>query len=196
MSKFEGGEEMGTEGGEEEMGMEAPEPPQPEGEMAEEDDFMSEKEKKNLVASFFTEEDDMEDDYPRHRKPGGSRASSKLKHRGIKDEEANRMEEMIEGLFGESKVEKVLTKYFKIDEKERLMMEEKKKEKNIETEKTNKTRQRIKSLSESISQEVASAKLVKKYPNAKLVGKNKNNKCLVFEVQNKTLKVTPKGSIL
>ena len=51
-------------------------------------------------------------------------------------------------------------------------------------------------MSESISQEVASAKLVKKYPNAKLVGKNKNNKCLVFEVQNKTLKVTPKGSIL
>jgi len=157
---------------------------------------VGEKEKENLVASFFTEEDDMEDDYPRHRKPGGSRATSKLKHRGIKDEEASRMEEMIEGLFGESKVEKVLTKYFKIDEKERLMLEEKKKEKNIETEKTNKTRQRIKSLSESISQEVASAKLVKKYPNAKLVGKNKNNKCLVFEVQNKTLKVTPKGSII
>jgi phospholipid N-methyltransferase len=61
---------------------------------------------------------------------------------------------------------------------------------------TEKTRQRIKSLSENVAQEVASAKLVKKYPNAKLIGKSKNNKSLVFEIQNKTLRVTPKGSIL
>lgn len=201
ISKFEGGEEeMGMEDSEEEMGMEepvepeaemnieVPEPPQPEGEMGETMD------KKKLVASFFNEEEEI-DERNKHRGPGASR-SMRLKHRNLKDEDAMKMEEMIEGIFNESKVEKVLKKYFKIDEKEKLMLEEQRKKSNKETENTNKTKQRIKNLSENIAQEVTSTKLVNKYPEAKLIGKNKNNKCLVFEVQNKTIKITPKGGIL
>jgi len=207
MSKFEGGSE---EMGDEEMGVEEPEmgmedsetemntetPPQPEGEMGEEyDEYMSDEEQKNFMQNIFSDEGEMEESYPRHKK-NGSRTMSKLKHRGMKDEEAEKVEEMIEGIFGESKVENVLKKYFKIDEKERLMLEQKNREKKTETAQTEKTRQRIKSLSENVAQEVASAKLIKKYPNAKLIGKSKNNKSLVFEIQNKTLRVTPKGSIL
>jgi len=54
---------------------------------------------------------------------------------------------------------------------------------------------KIKQISESISQEVASTKLITKYPGAKLVGKtNKHN--LVFEMDNKQLRVNTKGEIL
>jgi hypothetical protein len=188
-------DDMGME--DDDMGMESPEPPQPEGEMAEYEDFMNKQSQKDLVSSFFTEEDDFEDDLPRFRRPGGSRTPSKIRHnRGMSEEESYKMEEMIEGLFTESKVENVLKKYFKIDERERILMEESKKSKILSEDEKIKIRQKIKNLSENISQEVASIKFLKKHPNSKLLGKNNNNGCLVFESHNKTFKVTPKGNII
>ena len=199
MSKFEG-EDMGEEGmgeeGEEGMGTEPP--VAPEGEMGE--DFMSddkdgEMDPEAFVKRLFTNEvsdiDDDVEEYPRHR-PRGPR---KIKDHRISDDHASHMEEMIEGMFSESKVDNILKKYFKIDERERVLTEQKKKKQLTESEKNKKTAQRIKSLSESISQEISSTKIITKYPKAKLLGKNKNNN-LVFEYNNKTLRVTPKGSIL
>lgn len=211
MMKFEGGEESpeggevdvelsDIEGGESpEMSTETPTPPQPEGEMGEGmfgDDEYSQEDQENLVASFFKEgELDETEEYPRHKKHG-SRTVSKMRHKNMKQEESEKVEEMMENIFSESKVESVLKKYFKIEEKEKLVIESKERLKKSETEKINKTRLRIKNLSESISQEVASTKLVKKFPSAKLVGKNVHNKCLVFELHDKTMKVTPKGSVI
>jgi hypothetical protein len=164
------------------------------------EDFMSDdkdkiKDPKAFVKSLFTNEvsdiDDDVEEYPRHR-PRGPR---KIKDHRISDDHASHMEEMIEGMFSESKVDNILKKYFKIDERERVLTEQKKKKQLTESEKNKKTAQRIKSLSESISQEISSTKIITKYPKAKLLGKNKNNN-LVFEYNNKTLRVTPKGSIL
>ncbi len=210
MSKFEGGsddigtEDMGDMGDmEPETGVESgesqiepPQPPQPEGEMGEQYYDMSDSKQEDLVSSFFDEGGEMEEEsYPRHKKHG-SRTVSKIKHRGMKDEEASKVEEMIEGLFSESKVENVLKKYFKLEEKEKLMLEEKRTQKKLVTEQTNKLKKVIKNLSENIAQEVSSLKLINRHPDAKLIGKNKNNKCLVFEVQDRTFKITPKGSVL
>lgn len=92
--------------------------------------------------------------------------------------------DMFEEIFSESKVDRVLEKYFKPSESEKQLLENKKK--NIK---------KIKTVSESISQEVASIKFLKKHPNAKLVGKtNKNN--LVFESEEKKVRISPKGIIL
>jgi hypothetical protein len=89
--------------------------------------------------------------------------------------------DMFENIFSESKVDKVLEKYF-----EPTKTQKESKNKNIN---------RIKTISESISQEVASIKFLKKHPNAKLVGKtNKNN--LVFVSEDKKYRVTSKGIIL
>ena len=214
MSKFDGEEGMGEEGmGEEGMGeegMETEPPVSPEGEMAE--DFMSDDDEiedpRSVSKSFKPTEDpkafvkdifDMEEqeniddveDYPRHR-PRGPR---KIKDHRMSDDHAIHMEDMIEGMFSESKVDNILKKYFKIDERERVLTEEKKKKQITESDKNKKTVQRIKSLSESVSQEISSTKIITKYPKAKLLGKNKNSN-LVFEYNNKTLRVTPKGSIL
>ena len=202
MSKFDGEEGMGEEGmgeegmGEEGMGeegMEIEPPASPEGEMAE--DFDNDEDDKELVQGLFDMEeqeniDDVED-YPRHR-PRGPR---KIKDHRMSDDHAIHMEDMIEGMFSESKVDNILKKYFKIDERERVLTEEKKKKQITESDKKKKTVQRIKSLSESVSQEISSTKIITKYPKAKLLGKNKNSN-LVFEYNNKTLRVTPKGSIL
>ena len=197
MSKFDGEEGMGEEGmGEEGMGeegMEIEPPASPEGEMAE--DFDNDEDDKELVQGLFDMEeqeniDDVED-YPRHR-PRGPR---KIKDHRMSDDHAIHMEDMIEGMFSESKVDNILKKYFKIDERERVLTEEKKKKQITESDKNKKTVQRIKSLSESVSQEISSTKIITKYPKAKLLGKNKNSN-LVFEYNNKTLRVTPKGSIL
>jgi hypothetical protein len=209
MSKFEGGSEegmddegMGEEGmGDEGMGeegMETEPPVSPEGEMGEE--FMGNDEEienpEEFVKDIFNMDeeesmDDMGDEYPRH---GMRRRKSREDHR-MSDDHAIHMEEMIEGMFSESKVDNILKKYFKIDEREKVLSEEKKKKQLIGTENDKKTVQRIKSLSESVSQEISSTKIIKKYPKAKLLGKNKNSN-LVFEYNNKKLRVTPKGSIL
>jgi hypothetical protein len=54
---------------------------------------------------------------------------------------------------------------------------------------------RIKNLSESISQEVASTKFTKNNPTAKLIGKTTKN-VLVFEHNNTKVRISTKGEIL
>jgi hypothetical protein len=113
----------------------------------------------------------------------------------MSNDHSSRMEEMIEGLFSESKVDSILEKYFKINEKEKQLLESKLEKSNSLKEIRKEKISNIKKLSESISQEVASTKVINKYPEAKLIGKtNKNN--LVFEMNNKQLRVNTKGQIL
>lgn len=179
MGKFEGEEMGGEEIGGEEMGMEdmggeegvAPEAPEaPTGEMMEGDD------------SDYMDYGDFRLYEPERKGP------KKLKGHGMKDEEAVKVEEMIEGLFSESKVDKILEKYFKVEQKEKILTEEKK-------EKRGELIWKVGKLSENIEQEVLSRKLINKYKDAKLLGKN-GKKDLVFEVNQTKVRVTPNGRIL
>jgi len=103
---------------------------------------------------------------------------------GHNDDEVSKIGDMFETLFSESKVDKVLEKYFEPSKTEKQLLENRKK--NVKN---------IKTLSESISQEVASLKFLKKSPEAKLIGKtNKNN--LVFESNGTQVKISPKGIVL
>ena len=100
------------------------------------------------------------------------------------DDDVSKIGDMFETLFSESKVDKVLEKYFTPSKTEKQLLETKKI--NVKN---------IKTLSESISQEVASLKFIKKSPEAKLIGKtNKNN--LIFESNGGQVKISPKGIIL
>jgi hypothetical protein len=135
---------------------------------------------------FDFEEEDELPSHPRHRR---------LRPHSMKDSHADRLEGMFEGMFTESKVDEVLRGYFKIDQKEKQLIENKKQKVNLIKEDRKNKISKIKQISESISQEVASTKLITKYPGAKLVGKtNKHN--LVFEMNNKQLRVNTKGEIL
>lgn len=194
MSKFEGGEETGMESdmGDEEMGMEPdtseePVPSAPEGEMAEDMD-MDDMDMDDMGMGMEMEEMGM-DDYPaqpRHRK---------IKDRRISDDHAYKMEEMIEGIFSESKIDKILKKYFQIDEAEKREVQNKKPRVMSEEVERKKLVKRVEYVSESETQYLKSKKLIQQYPDAKLLGKTKN-KNLVFQVNESKIKITPKGDVI
>jgi hypothetical protein len=95
----------------------------------------------------------------------------------------------------ENKVDEILKSYFNVNQNEKQLIENKKQTQSLIKEERKNKISKIKQISESISQEVASTKLITKYPEAKLVGKtNKHN--LVFEMSDKQLRVNTKGEIL
>jgi len=110
--------------------------------------------------------------------------------------EGDSMETMVDELFGESKVDKVLSKYFVITEEEKQITESKKIKKFLTEKVKNITvKKEIKRLSETIEQELTSEFLVKENDNIKFLGKtNKDN--LVFEADGKQFKVSPNGELL
>jgi len=103
---------------------------------------------------------------------------------------------ILDSIFSESKVDKVLSKYFEISKKEILESKQKNVQKN--TKRVSDVREKMKSivkLTESIEQELASQKFLEENINAKIVGKtNKNN--LVFENKGKEVKITPEGLLI
>jgi hypothetical protein len=102
----------------------------------------------------------------------------------------------LDELFTESKVDKILSKYFVITEEEKKQSE-KKKVKTFIKRKINKVGviDEIKKLSETIEQELTAEFILSENENAKFVGKT-NLKNLVFENDGKQIKVSPRGEIL
>jgi len=103
---------------------------------------------------------------------------------------------VLDEVFAESKVDKVLSKYFVISEEE----EKETKTKNVRkfiTEKVNKVKVKseIKEMSETLEQQLTSEFIMKENKHSKFLGKtNKNN--LVFEVGDSQVKVSPNGELL
>jgi len=105
-------------------------------------------------------------------------------------------ESAIDEIFSESKIEKVLSKYFVVTEAEEKMNKDKK-VKNYITERVKNSliRKEIKNLCETVEQELTTDFIIKEHNNVKFIGKtNKQN--LVFEADGKTIKVSSKGEIL
>lgn len=110
--------------------------------------------------------------------------------------EGDSMKSMVDEIFGESKVDKVLEKYFVVTDGEKKITESKKIKKFL-AEKVNNisVKKEIKRLSESIEQELTSEFILKENTNIKFLGKtNKGN--LIFESDKKQFKVTSKGELL
>jgi hypothetical protein len=106
------------------------------------------------------------------------------------------VDSVLDEIFAESKVDKVLSKYFVITEEEKKNTESKNVKKFI-TEKVQKSKviSEIKNMSETFEQELTSQFIMKENKNIKFLGKtNKNN--LVFEIDGKQLKVSVHGELL
>lgn len=103
---------------------------------------------------------------------------------------------IFDSIFGESKVDKVLSKYFEVTKQE--IVENRQKTAERKTKSITEVRRQMKSvvkLTETIEQELASQKFLEENVNAKIVGKtNKNN--LVFENKGKEIKITPEGLLV
>jgi truncated hemoglobin YjbI len=105
------------------------------------------------------------------------------------DKVNSHVSKMMDEIFAESKIDKVLTSYFQISESENKQ----KKQKLVETKKV--AVNSIKRLSETIEQELAAEFIVRENSNYKLVGKT-NKKNLVFEHNGEQIRVTTKGEVL
>jgi hypothetical protein len=114
----------------------------------------------------------------------------------LEDNHVDGMGKIFDDIFSESKVDKILSKYFQESPNEKRLNEERGVRKFVEK-KTHKVKQmkEVKRLSESINQELSSEKFITRYSKAELIGKT-NKKNLVFEVNGKQFKITPDGAIL
>ena len=103
---------------------------------------------------------------------------------------------IIDSIFGESTVDKVISKYFEVSKKEILENKERQTKKKLAT--ISEVRKQMKSvvkLTETIEQELAAQKFLEENISAKIVGKT-NKKNLVFENKGKEVKISPEGLLL
>jgi len=110
--------------------------------------------------------------------------------------EDNYTSKVLDTIFKESTIEKVLKGYVVINENEKKFLKDKKKtQKTISESRKIKYSKEIERLSLTEEQKEISNRIVENFPFITFVGKtNKGN--LVFENNNKQLKVSPKGNIL
>ncbi len=108
------------------------------------------------------------------------------------DKVNSHVSKVMDEIFSESKVDKVLSSYFVVNENE-----QKTKTKKLVESKQQKSQvmDKVKKLSETYEQELASEFILQENNNFKFVGKtNKSN--LVFEHDGEQIRVTPKGEVL
>jgi hypothetical protein len=132
--------------------------------------------------------DDVEPLPPSEPEMSESSRRSKIKHHSYTDTEASKVEEMIESLFSESKVDKILNKYFNPTDSEKKLVSER-------IEKENKTIKKINLVSETNEQRKTAFDLISRHPKANLIGKTKND-ILVFEHNSKKIGVSKSGKLL
>lgn len=103
---------------------------------------------------------------------------------------------ILDSIFGESKVDKVISKYFEVSKKEILESREKTAKKKIkQISESRKQMVAVVKLTETIEQELASKKFLEENNSAKIIGKT-NKKNLVFENKGKQVKISPEGLVL
>jgi hypothetical protein len=115
---------------------------------------------------------------------------------GEMDEEDYGYGAILDNIFGESKVDKVISRYFEVSKKEILENRERKAQKQIQNiSEAKKQMKEIVKLTETIEQELASKKFLEENQSAKIVGKT-NKKNLVFENKGKQVKISPEGLLV
>jgi hypothetical protein len=108
----------------------------------------------------------------------------------------NMGQKVMDEIFSESKIDKVLSKYFVVSEDEKVMVEQKNIKRFI-AEKVQKVtiRKEMKSMCETVEQEMTADFLLRENSDIKFLGKtNKGN--LVFENEGQQIKVSQKGELL
>lgn len=112
------------------------------------------------------------------------------------EESAEVGEKVMDEIFAESKIDKVLSKYFVVSDEEKTLTESKN-IKNFLVEKIQKitVRKEMKSMCETVEQELTADFLLKENKTIKFLGKtNKGN--LAFENDGQQIKVSQKGELL
>jgi len=163
---------------------------------------LSEEDKEDIISKFDEEEgmEDMggEEEIPDIPDMGGEDTGGEMPDMGTEPE--GEMGEMyhsiIDSIFGESKIDKVISKYFQVSDKEQRMIKESQQKRKLVTKSDAKRKMKdVIKLSETIEQELASQKFLEENRTFVFVGKT-NKKNLVFENKDKQIKISPEGLVL
>ena len=153
------------------------------------------------LGDFEDDEDDMRKRYKMMDKPSsddgdysGMRNVMRKRYDKVMENYGNGA--IIDSIFGESKIDKVISKYFEITKKEIMESREKVAKKKVaKISEVRKQMGAVVKLTETIEQELASQQFLTKNSSAKIIGKT-NKKNLVFENKGKQVRITPEGQIL
>jgi hypothetical protein len=163
---------------------------------------LSEEDKEDIVGKFEEDSedlggDDMDgEDFTDDTEVEDIQANMDVPVESEMDEEDYGNGAIIDSIFGESKVDKVISKYFEISKKEILESREKVAKKKIKQISENRKQMgAVIKLTETIEQELASKKFLSENASAKIVGIT-NKKNLVFENKGKQVRISPEGQIL
>ncbi len=169
---------------------------------------LSEEDKEDVLSKFESDEDmDMGDDDMGSEAPEDEDITSDTEVEDIQSSMdvpvESEMEEsdygvgaIMDSIFGESKVDKVISRYFELSDSEKKLQEEKKLlNKEMRKKQFAKQINSIKNLSESIEQELSSKKFLEENKEYTLIGKT-NKKNLVFENKKGQIKITPEGLVI
>ena len=164
--------------------------------------ILSEEDKEDILAKF---EEDSEDlggddmdgaDLTDDSEVEDIQADMDIPVESEMDEEDYGNGAIIDSIFSESPVDKVISKYFEVTKKEILESKEKQAKKKLAI--VSEVRKQMKSvikLTETVEQELAAQKFLEENISAKIVGKT-NKKNLVFENKGKEVKISPEGLLV
>jgi hypothetical protein len=166
---------------------------------------LSEEDKEDIMSKF---EEDETEDFGQEDDMGGEDMTDDTEVEDIQADmdvpvEGYEMEEedygngaIFDSIFGESKVDKVISKYFEVSKKE---IREGKEKQIQETAKkkavVNQIMESVVKMTETIEQELAAKKFIKENLNSKFVGIT-NKKNLVFETKAGQVRITPNGDLI
>lgn len=159
---------------------------------------LSEEDKEDIMAKFEEGAEDLEgddfggEDMTDDTEVEDIQASMDTEIPSDAGEMTERDSKIFAGIFQESKVDKVLSKYFEYTKKE-IVESKEKRERKINRAKSQ--MDAVVKMSETIEQELASAKFLEENYDYKFVGRT-NKKNLVFESLDKQIKISPQGHVL
>ena len=164
--------------------------------------ILSEEDKEDILAKFEEDAedlggDDMDgEDFTDDTEVEDIQADMDIPVESEMDEEDYGNGAIIDSIFSESPVDKVISKYFELTKKE--ILENKERHANKKLAVVSEVRKQMKSvikLTETVEQELAAQKFLEENISAKIVGKT-NKKNLVFENKGKEVKISPEGLLV
>ena len=163
---------------------------------------LSEEDKEDIVSKFEEDSedlggDDMDgEDLTDDSEVEDIQADMDVPIESEMDEEDYGNGAIFDSIFGESKVDKVISKYFEVSKKEIRESKEKQIQETLKRKTAVKQiMESVVKMTETIEQELAAKKFVKENLNSKFVGIT-NKKNLVFETKEGQVRITPNGDLI
>lgn len=147
----------------------------------------------DMDAEMGGDETGMEDETTTSEIGEDSWGESKVEETNEVDDDEKHIGTIADSIFVESKIDRVLSKYFVVTEGEKKFNSEIQNERKKL--KTGELKFEVKRLSETTIQEQKTIKLLKENTGAKFIGKT-NKKNLVVEINNKQYKISPFGKLI